>query len=963
MNKYMKHILVIFFVCFVFLCSALHADATTTISQEDGETISRGHNFSAVYQQLGTNLSGTLTSIDLKWYVDMTYYGVGIEVSLLECDSPGYSAEPIHCANDGGSVVPEVFPGTARVESGVRSIDIEDYELDPQKYYFIKVRSWGPFASMGVFNLFGSSGDTYAQGDLCSMNSPQTHNPCANSELIGDLFFVLHGAVRVPACTEYCYASVMFLPGLEASRLYRPDYNGGTDTLWEPNSAHDVEDLFLDETGESVRADVYTKDVVDEVYSTALLGNIYKSFLDALQSWKTEDRLIKDFSAVPYDWRLTMNELLSYGNNIDGRIYYAGENRATTSPYIISELRRLARESGNGKVAIVAHSNGGLLAKALLKKLQDDNDPLLEKIESVFLVAVPQTGTPQAIGALLHGYDQGLPKDWFASIVSRGLARDFGKNMAGAYPLLPSSSFWNSEGGAVGLAPIRFDEGGFAEIDNAKSFYGGLISTKDELRSFLRGEEGRRQPTQNDISSPSLLNPTLLSYADTLHDEIDMWVPPAYIAVHQIAGWGEDTLASIVYRKKNTCVRFVNNSCAEYGVSWTYKPEFVIDGDGTVVAPSALAMSTSYSNVKRWWVNMFDYNDEFLFNREHKDILEVPGLIGFIRNKISTTTESESFIVSSQPPSASQDRLYFYLHSPLDLSAVDKLGNVLSSTTSAIPGARYRRLGEVQYVSIPQEAFPTIHLNGFASGSFDLEIEEKTNGNMSTTTFTSIPTQANTKAFMAFSGGTILGASPLSIDYENDGVVDETLEPVIGEMVTVPPIVLDSVAPEVRIGFSTTTSKIDFVGIDSGDSQPVVSTQGDVTTIKDGSGNSLQVKRVLKNKNSQSEITVSQLVYSTSTESLYGAKSFVRYFWIKNPKNAKYLVFVSHAKNSDENIITLYDALKNKTSIIAAAKNAESVDLEGVIKKLPKNAIIKKTVNGLVIPYLETRVGKVLIKY
>ncbi|HRH22858.1 MAG TPA: hypothetical protein PLB51_02615, partial [Candidatus Paceibacterota bacterium] len=76
-----------------------------------------------------------------------------------------------------------------------------------------------------------------------------------------------------------------------------------------------------------------------------------------------------------------------------------------------------------------------------------------------------------------------------------------------------------------------------------------------------------------------------------------------------------------------------------------------------------------------------------------------------------------------------------------------------------------------------------------------------------------------------------------------------------------------------------------------------------------------------------------------------------------------YLVFVSHAKNSDENIITLYDALKNKTSIIAAAKNTESVDLEGVIKKLPKNAIIKKTVNGLVIPYLETRVGKVLIKY
>jgi hypothetical protein len=123
------------------------------------------------------------------------------------------------------------------------------------------------------------------------------------------------------------------------------------------------------------------------------------------------------------------------------------------------------------------------------------------------------------------------------------------------------------------------------------------------------------------------------------------------------------------------------------------------------------------------------------------------------------------------------------------------------------------------------------------------------------------------------------------------------------------------------------------------------------------------MKRVLKNKNSQSEITVSQLVYSTSTESFYRIKSFARYFWIKNPKNAKYLVFVSHAKTSDENIITLYDALKNKTSIIVVAKNTESVDLEGVIKKLPKNAIIKKTLSGLVIPYLETKAGKIIIRY
>lgn len=962
MNKFMKYILGTVFACFVFLSGGTDVYATTTISQEDGETLSAPQNFSSVYQGLGTNLSGMLTSIDLKWNVDATYYGVGIEVSLLECDSPGYSPEPIHCANEGESVVPEVFPSTARIESGIRNIDIEDYELDPHKYYFIEVRSWGAFASMGIFNLFGSSGDSYEQGNLCSVFSPQTHQPCVSDGNIQDLFFVLHGPVRTPPCVEYCHASVMFLPGLEASRLYHPDYNGGTDTLWEPNSGNDVGDLFLDSSGESIRQDIYTKDVIDEVYGTALLGNVYKSFLDAMQSWKTEDRLIKDFSAVPYDWRLTMDELLSYGNNEDGRIYYSGDNRATTSPYIISELRRLARDSGNGKVSIVAHSNGGLLAKALLKKLQDDNDPLLEKIESLFLVAVPQTGTPQAIGALLHGYDQGLPKDWFASIVSRGLAREFGKNMAGAYPLLPSASFWNSEGGAVGLAPIRFEGGGFTDIDKALGLYGGLISTKDELWQFLRGEEGRVNPIQDDISSPSLLNPALLSYADTFHGEIDAWVPPPYIAIHQIAGWGEETLASIVYRKKSTCIRLVHNTCVEYGPTWTYKPEFVVDGDGTVVVPSALAMSTSYSNVKRWWVDLEDYNGSNL-DREHKDILEVSGLIGFIRNKISTSTESEEFVLSSQPVAGSENRLYFYLHSPLDLSAVDSLGNVLSSTTSAIPGARYKRLGEVQYISLPKESLPTILLRGFASGSFDFEIEEGRNGNSITAAFASVPTGTTTSASMVFVDGTIENASPLSIDFDTDGVVDMRLEAVVGDVVIPPVAVVDTVAPEARMFFSTTTGRIQFSGIDDVDVSTTITSNTTSTSIEDDFGNRLHVKHSTKNKQSQSEIVIKQLVYSTTTELVSSTKSFARYFWIKNPKNNKYVVFVSHTKTLDENVLTLYDVLKNKTTVLVVAKNIEDIDLQSVIQKVPKGAIIKKTVNGLSVPYLETKAGKIFIKY
>ncbi|MFZ1075574.1 MAG: Ig-like domain-containing protein [Minisyncoccia bacterium] len=51
------------------------------------------------------------------------------------------------------------------------------------------------------------------------------------------------------AATNTCVSNVMFLPGIEASRLYRPDYNGGTDELWEPGIRTDSNDLDMTQDG------------------------------------------------------------------------------------------------------------------------------------------------------------------------------------------------------------------------------------------------------------------------------------------------------------------------------------------------------------------------------------------------------------------------------------------------------------------------------------------------------------------------------------------------------------------------------------------------------------------------------------------------------------------------------------------------------------------------------------------
>ena len=74
---------------------------------------------------------------------------------------------------------------------------------------------------------------------------------------------------------------MLFLPGLEASRLYKPDYSGGVDNLWEPFGDGDAANLSMNLSGTSVRDDVYTRDVIGVAYMPSF-GNVYTSFISSM---------------------------------------------------------------------------------------------------------------------------------------------------------------------------------------------------------------------------------------------------------------------------------------------------------------------------------------------------------------------------------------------------------------------------------------------------------------------------------------------------------------------------------------------------------------------------------------------------------------------------------------------------------------------------------------------------------
>ncbi len=759
-------------------------------------------------------------------------------------------------------------------------------------------------------------------------------------------------------CTQNCFSNILFLPGLEASRLYAKDdpdclIVNCENQLWEPNGDADVEKLFLNSDGTSVRNDVYTRDVIDEKNVLPIgQGNIYESFISQMNDLKTAGT-ITDWEAAPYDWRLSLEDILNNGIKTGENISYL---TATSSPYIIQEIRRLAETSKTGKVTIVAHSNGGLVAKALMQKLGDAETAKL--IDKVILIAVPQVGTPQAIGAILHGYDQGLPFDSFPLILTPEIARVLAKNMPSAYNLLPSEGYFTS----VALPVVTFDNSDF--LADFRARYGTAIHSSTGLRNFITDTWRTASSTIDDLIYPSVGNANLLSQSEVVHSTLDSWSPPQGIQLYEIAGWGEDTLATIEYKegKKTICNRveqsfpFTGSHCV-YTVIPTieYTPREVVDGDGTVVTPSALRSTAS--TAKKYWVDLGDYNTFLfglaqpnLFRTKHADILEVPSLRTFVQSILinSSIVTLPEFISSSTPPTDSTDRLSFILHSPLDLSATDNFGNVVNSATATIPGSSFTRYGEVQVLKVPKGTPIILNLTGYASGSFTLDMQEidGLNNIIASSTIQAVPSATSTTATMSFIAGTLETATPLIVDYDGNGTTDFTITTRPREVAT-----FDTTPPEARISFSTTTKQLLIEGLDG--SSITIQTSATSTIITDQTGNTLGILfKKLKQEKHELKLEIQGFYYNgVSTSTIQ--KTALQYEW-STDKQGNLRELEQKATVGALKIEAHYDAKKNVT--ISEKKVMEN---EGDIN----GKEIKEVLLGLVIIGIKTEKGIITINY
>ena len=583
---------------------------------------------------------------------------------------------------------------------------------------------------------------------------------------------VLTGEVK--GCMTDCFSNVLFLPGIEASRLYTRDTGGNEKQLWEPHGNIDVEGLYLNTDGTSKDPKIYARDIIKEANTPISLGlpaqDVYKSFSDMMDGLVADNK-ITEWKPFAYDWRQGVDDIISNGTK------YQNGNIS-----LVNTLQSLVDSSKNGKVTIIAHSNGGLLAKALLKKLQDDKNAgknnLIDDVDVLILVASPEIGTASAVPAVMHGFGQSMG---FGLLVDEMHARELGRNAPFAFGLLPSKEYINR----VSASPVTFVDNLIPSNITTKlvQAFGSAINSYDEYKGFLFGSEGRTIPAIDQMNLPIDLSPSLFFKAETLHNNIDVWTPPADLRVIEIAGWGLDTVASYEYYPL-----LINPEALDHKFIMDEAPRFTSDGDGVVVVPSAQYVSSLDSNVEKYWVDLYKYNNSnvSLSKKEHGNILEIKSLLNFSSNIIQNLSISGLAYISNSKPIDNSNRLRLSIHSPVTIDAYDSSGNHtgkicpqnsdLCYVEENIPNSSYLEFGEGKYLNLPEDQLSKVKLQGTDVGTFTYDSEKVLpNGTSTLSSFVDIPVTTQTEAEITLNPTTKI--PQLALDVTGDGVVDFTLAP------------------------------------------------------------------------------------------------------------------------------------------------------------------------------------------
>jgi nitrous oxidase accessory protein NosD/pimeloyl-ACP methyl ester carboxylesterase len=576
-------------------------------------------------------------------------------------------------------------------------------------------------------------------------------------------------------------SSVLFLPGIQASRLYKDGSFGTEDQLWEPtlNFGQDVSQLAFDSNRESINA-IYTKeeDIIDTANFVPGLSFddfvVYETWIDRLNQEK-ENTTIADWYALAYDWRYDVFDVVR-----DGIQTGPASNRAVIRPLVA--LEKLADAAPNNKVSIVAHSNGGLLAKAMLieaDRLCRDNPGrpcLIDRVDQLILLGSPQIGTPESLKGLLHG-DENNIKTYPA--VPAADVRVVAQTLPGTHTLLPSEEYLSG----LGFSTISFIGNG-PDFERFRMAYPEGVRTSEQLQAFLRGAEGRNNPDFGDVYRPGILDEQLVETGAESIRLLSDWIVPESITVTEIVGVGAPTISRLRYdsfeetRRSLSGVKFIiDRTTVRFGTT--------LYGDQTVMARSAEA----YEGEKETYYFDLQIYNEFaaeegsgLLPANHANLTEPSDIQDLLISLVTSSSAPISHFISQTLPQYENERYDgLSTFSPVDLLIEDVDGNRtgllrnedgIGRIVEEIPNSRFFMIGSSSHLYVPSDTEYDVRISGYQEGSYSLVIEEIIEG-QPPQEITRFENATVTPIMLVTLNKTDGLFSQITTDYNADGIIDE----------------------------------------------------------------------------------------------------------------------------------------------------------------------------------------------
>nr|KKS48445.1 MAG: hypothetical protein UV11_C0009G0009 [Candidatus Giovannonibacteria bacterium GW2011_GWF2_42_19] len=519
---------------------------------------------------------------------------------------------------------------------------------------------------------------------------------------------------------------VIIIPGIMGTRLDRASdgenvWPNGSEMLF-PGDEY-LDDLKLTELGQEIvqisPADILREEQISIVDSETFEITVYTSFIyrPLIESFLARGYIENvDLFVAPYDWRLDVqdNINLERDGGFDDKIQSAIANSPT------------------GKIDIVAHSMGGILANEYFKHRG------MEFVNKLVLIGVPKLGAPKAFQTLNFGDNDGFGFSVFGlgfNILNEKKIKEISQNMKSAYELLPSRRYLNLNS-IFQLGYVGFFGGGTSKWLNY-----------DETKQIMINE-GR--------------NEFMLNNADVLHQFSDETWPDSP-NIYQIIGClNTDTVGAY---------RFYDDGKIKIDTT---------RGDGTV--PLVSAVNAPILNIPEGGSNYFVTSSEV----DHMGLVKDIGILNTLHSILNNEVNPTGYVSTSPSACFSQlqsaTRLQFSTHSPVELHIYDALGSHTGPDDNGgveigIPNSNYERIKGNSFAFVPPDGEYRVVIDALSEGDFNLEIKSyNSNSVISTATYLNVGLAGNETVGELFYTDTD-EPLPLLMDNNGNGAADNVVMP------------------------------------------------------------------------------------------------------------------------------------------------------------------------------------------